>query len=287
MNVQDVIQGLNDFWKKQGCAILQPLAMEVGAGTFHPATFFRSLDQEPWRCGYVQPSYRPADGRYASNPLRAQFYYQYQVILKPAPLDVQHLYLESLKHLGIALKDHDIRFVEDDWEGPTLGAWGVGWEVWLDSLEITQFTYFQQVGGINLSVIPVEITYGIERISMFLQKVYDIYALRWNDCLTYGDLHRTAEIEGSRFNFELADTQFYLSLFDEYERQARRLLKEEVVYPAYHYVLRMSHAFNILDARGAISATERPTFIGRVRAVAKRCAECYSKDKESSEEKVR
>ncbi len=282
MTFQELIMGLERFWAGKGCLIAQPYDTEVGAGTFHPLTFLRSLDKKPWNVAFVQPSRRPTDGRYADNPLRAQHYYQYQVILKPAPADVQALYLESLDSLGIDLKKHDFRFVEDDWESPTLGASGLGWEVWLDSLEVTQFTYFQQVGGIELDVIPCEITYGLERIAMFIQGQYDFYKLKWDDTHTYGDIHRKDEIECSKYNFEASDPKMYMELFNTYERESKRLLAEKLLTPAYEFMLKTSHAFNMMDARGAVSTTERPTYIARVRNLAKSCATLYL---ENTEEK--
>ncbi len=272
---QDVIMGLQKFWAEKNCLIAQPYDIEVGAGTFHPLTFFRSLDSKPWNVAFVQPSRRPTDGRYGDNPLRAQHYYQFQVILKPAPDNAQALYLNSLQSLGIDLKKHDFRFVEDDWESPTLGASGLGWEVWLDSLEVTQFTYFQQVGGIELEVIPCEITYGLERIAMFIQKEYDLYKLKWDHKHTYGEIHRSNEQECSKYNFEISDPKMYMELFNSYEKEAKRLLGERLLTPAYEFTLKTSHAFNMLDARGAISTTERPSYIGRVRGLAKSCALLY------------
>ena len=266
---------LNAFWKKEGCVLLQPLDIEMGAGTFHPATFFKVLGKEPWRAAYVQPCRRPTDGRYGQNPLRTQHYFQYQVILKPTPADVQRLYLKSLQSLGIPLKTHDVRFVEDDWESPTLGAQGLGWEVWLDSLEVTQFTYFQRIAGIDLEVVPCELTYGLERICMFLQGEYDLFKLKWSDRYTYGDLYRKSEEEYSRYNFEKSHSELLLKLFDHYEKEVYRLLEENLLPPAYDFVLKMSHTFNQLDARGTVSQVERPTFIGKVRTAAKRCAELY------------
>ncbi|MBI3615577.1 MAG: glycine--tRNA ligase subunit alpha [Candidatus Omnitrophica bacterium] len=272
---QELIMRLERFWADQGCLIAQPYDMEMGAGTFHPMTFFKALGPDPWRVAFVQPSRRPTDGRYAQNPLRAQRYYQYQVILKPAPADVQAVYLRSLEVLGIDLKSHDVRFVQDDWESPTLGAWGLGWEVWLDGLEVTQFTYFQQVGGIDLPVISAELTYGLERIAMFLQGKLDLYALEWNDRLTYGDLHRQEEIEGSAYNFEQADTALQRRYFEEAFAQAKKLLEAGLILPAYEQLLKSSHAFNLMDARGAVSVNERPTLIAGIRNSAKRCAEAY------------
>jgi len=275
MYFHDLIENLSKFWKDYGCVIAQSYDIEVGAGTFHPLTFFRSLGDDPWKVGYVQPSRRPTDGRYADNPLRMQKYYQYQVIIKPAPADIQDLYLKSLKFLGINTKSHDIRFVEDDWESPTLGASGLGWEVWFDSLEITQFTYFQQIGGIELKTIPCEITYGLERIAMFLQGKGDVFELDWNADHTYGDIHKKAEQEGSAYNFEALDAEMASKLFDVYEQESKRLLKEGLLLPAYEYMLKTSHAFNLLDARGAISVTERAYYIKRVRELAKTCASLY------------
>jgi len=272
---QDIIEKLNKFWKAQGCMIAQAYDMEVGAGTFHPLTFFKSLDAKPWKAGFVQPSRRPADGRYADNPLRMQRYYQYQVILKPSPDDIQDIYIKSLKSLGINPKMHDIRFVEDDWESPTLGASGLGWEVWLDSLEITQFTYFQQMGGFELKSISCEITYGLERIAMFLQGKDDAFQLDWSKGVQYADIHRKSEQENSEYNFEALDPEMASGLFDLYEKEALRLIKQGLLFPAYEYMLKSSHTFNLLDGRGAISVTERASYIGRVRELAKACAKLY------------
>jgi glycyl-tRNA synthetase alpha chain len=280
MTFQELVLSLESYWAKYGCAILQPYDVEVGAGTMHPATFLRVLGPEPWNVAYVEPSRRPADGRYGENPNRLQHYYQYQVILKPSPASIQEIYLKSLQSLGVDPMKHDIRFVEDDWEAPTLGAWGLGWEVWLDGLEITQFTYFQQAGGFEVKPVAGELTYGIERIAMFLQGVDNVYDLRWNGTLTYGDVHHKGEVEWSVHNFEAADVALQLKLFDEYERESRRLIEQGLVLPAYDYCLKCSHAFNILDARGAISVTERTHFIGRVRALARRAAEAYLKQRE-------
>ncbi len=254
---------------------MQPYDLEVGAGTFSPHTFLRALGPEPWKAAYVEPSRRPTDGRYGENPHRTQHYYQYQVILKPAPEDSQELYLQSLKAVGIDLKSHDIRFVEDDWESPTLGAWGLGWEVWLDSQEITQFTYFQQCGGIDLEVVSCEITYGLERIAMFLQQKDSLFDIRWGQKETYGDVHLQGEREFSKFNFEVSDSKMYQRHFEDYEKQAQKLLEEKLVLPAYDCCLKTSHIFNLLDARGAISVNERPRYIARVRALARACAEAY------------
>jgi len=277
MALQTLIRTLDAFWEKRGCLVVQPYDIEMGAGTFHPATFFGALGPAPWRAAYVQPSRRPTDGRYAENPLRMQRYYQYQVILKPTPDDVQRLYLESLRACGLRLQDHDLRFVQDDWESPTLGAWGLGWEVWLDSLEVTQFTYFQQVGGIDLDRISCEITYGLERIAMFAQDQFDIYRLAWGPSTSYGALHLASEREGSAYNFEHADTMLYQQLFQRHEEEANRLLALEppLLLPAYEQLLKCSHTFNLLDARGAVSQADRPRFILRIRALAKRCAELY------------
>jgi len=278
---QELILRLERFWADVGCLIAQPYDMEMGAGTFHPLTFFKALGPDPWKVAFVQPSRRPTDGRYAENPLRAQRYYQYQVILKPSPADVQALYLKSLEAMGIDLAAHDVRFVQDDWESPTLGAWGLGWEVWLDGLEVTQFTYFQQVGGIDMNPISAEITYGLERIAMFLQGKLDLYALQWNKDHTYGDVHRRDEIEGSAYNFEHADVEFQRQSFDKATAKSKQLLEAGLVLPAYEQLLKSSHAFNLLDARGAVSVNERPTLIAGIRNSAKRCAEAYLKRMEN------
>jgi glycyl-tRNA synthetase alpha chain len=280
MTFQELVLALESYWAKYGCAILQPYDVELGAGTMNPATFLRVLGPEPWNVAYVEPSRRPADGRYGENPNRLQHYYQYQVILKPSPADIQEVYLKSLQSFGVDPMRHDIRFVEDDWEAPTLGAWGLGWEVWLDGLEITQFTYFQQAGGIEVRPVAGEITYGIERIAMFLQGVDNVYDLKWNDTLTYGDVHHRGEVEWSVHNFEAADVPLQLRLFDEYERESRSLIERGLVLPAYDYCLKCSHTFNILDARGAIGVTERTHYIARVRALARRVAEAHLKQRE-------
>lgn len=280
MNFQDVILKLEKYWGSRGCVIHQPYDIESGAGTFNPATFFRVLGPEPYRAAYVEPSRRPADGRYGENPNRLQHYYQYQVILKPSPEDVQEQYLASLKALGIDLLKHDIRFVEDDWESPTLGAWGLGWEVWLDGMEITQFTYFQQVGSIDLDPVSVELTYGLERITMYLQNVDNVYDLQWNDTVKYGHVHLETEKQFSKYNFEASDKDRLFQWFDMYEAEAKALLEQDLVLPAYDYTLKCSHAFNLLDARGAISVTERTGFIGRVRKLARLCAESYVRQRE-------
>jgi len=280
MHLQDLILRLHDFWAKEGCVIHQPYDIEVGAGTFNPATFFRVLGPEPWKTAYVEPSRRPTDGRYGENPNRLQHYYQYQVILKPSPPDSQGVYLKSLAAIGIDALKHDIRFVEDDWESPTLGAWGLGWEVWLDGMEVTQFTYFQQVGGIELKPVSLELTYGLERIAMYLQEVDNVFDLQWNDHIRYGDIHHETEVQFSKYNFDSSDAQMHFSLFDMFEKESLRLLKEGLVLPAYDFCLKCSHSFNMLDARGAISVTERTKYIARVRNLARRCADGYWKLRE-------
>lgn len=280
MNFQDLLLNLSRFWADRGCVVLQPYDLEVGAGTLHPATFLRVLGPEPWNTAYVQPSRRPADGRYGENPNRLQHYYQYQVILKPSPDDVQEMYLDSLRYLGIDPRRHDIRFVEDDWEHPALGAWGLGWEVWLDGMEITQFTYFQQVGGIDLKPISAEITYGVERIAMYMQDVESVYDLEWVGGVTYGDVFHQNEVEHSRYNFEVADTSKLFRFFDDFESEAAAVLEEGLVLPAYDWVLKCSHVFNLLDARGAVSVTERTSYIQRVRALARRTARAYLESRE-------
>ncbi|MFH1077291.1 MAG: glycine--tRNA ligase subunit alpha [Pseudomonadota bacterium] len=275
MYFQDIIHTLQVFWAKQGCVIQQPYDIEVGAGTFHPDTLLRALGPEPWRAAFVEPSRRPTDGRYGENPNRLQRYYQFQVIIKPSVIDIQEIYLKSLKQLKVDPLSHDIRFVEDDWESPTLGAWGLGWEVWLDGMEITQFTYFQQAAGIELSPISVEITYGLERIAMYLQGVDSVFDLRWNKDITYGDLHHQTEVEQSTYNFEKADVEMLFKMFNLYEAEAKHVLAEGIVLPAYEYTLKCSHTFNLLDARGAISVTERTRYIGRVRDLARECGRQY------------
>ncbi len=280
MTFQELVLALDEFFADLGCVIQQPYDIEVGAGTMNPATFLRVLGPEPWNVAYVEPSRRPTDGRYGENPNRLQHYYQYQVIMKPSPDTIQEIYLDSLRSFGIDPLKHDIRFVEDDWESPTLGAWGLGWEVWLDGLEITQFTYFQQAGGIDLKPISAELTYGIERIAMFLQGVDSVYDLTWVKGVTYGDIHHKGEVEWSIHNFDEADVALQLQLFDQYERESLRLITKGLVLPAYDYCLKCSHTFNILDARGAIGVTERTSFIGRVRNLARRCAEAYLKQRE-------
>ncbi len=280
MNFQEVFLKLQSYWSNLGCIIVQPYDLEVGAGTFNPSTFLRVIGPEPWNVAYVEPSRRPTDGRYGDNPNRLQHYYQFQVVMKPSPKDIQELYLGSLKELGIDLCAHDIRFVEDDWESPTLGAWGLGWEVWLDGMEITQFTYFQQVGGIDLSPISVEITYGLERIAMYLQGVDNVYDLTWVDDVTYGQVYHQSEVEFSKYNFEIADVEMLLDLFDKFEGECIVLAEKNLPLPAYDYCLKCSHVFNLLDARGAISVTERVSYIARVRNLAKSCAESYLASRE-------
>ncbi|MBN2394906.1 MAG: glycine--tRNA ligase subunit alpha [Candidatus Atribacteria bacterium] len=275
MNIQEIIFNLENFWNKKGCVILTPYDTEKGAGTMNPATFLRVLGPEPWKTAYVEPSRRPADGRYGENPNRVQQHYQFQVVLKPSPENTQDLYLESLEILGIYRVEHDIRFMEGDWEAPTLGAWGLGWEVVLDGLEITQFTYFQQAGGIDLNPIPVEITYGIERLAMVVQKIENIYDLRWSKDISYGEIQHQVEVEQSRYNFEEADVKMLHSLFKIYEKEAQRLIAKKLPIPAYDYTLKCSHTFNLLEARGAISVTERTGYIARVRELAKLCAQNF------------
>ncbi len=280
MYFQDVILELNKFWARKGCVMAQPYDMEVGAGTFHPTTTLKALGPEPWNVAYVQPSRRPTDGRYGDNPNRLQHYYQYQVILKPSPYDVQKQYLDSLKVLGIDPLDHDIRFVEDDWESPTLGAAGLGWEVWLDGMEITQFTYFQMAGSIELKPIPVELTYGLERIAMYLQRVDSVFDLKWTEDVTYGHVHHRQEVEQSTYNFEKADVSALFEMFAKYEAEAKKQIKQGLVLPTYEYCLKCSHTFNLLDARGAISVAERTGYIGRIRNLARLSAEGYLKQRE-------
>jgi len=275
MRFQNLVLALHAFWDKQGCVVTEPYDIEVGAGTFYPATFFGALGKRPWKVAYVAPSRRPQDGRYGENPYRFQYYWQYQVILKPSPPDVQEIYLESLKALGIDPKEHDIRFVEDNWESPTLGAWGLGWEVWLDGMEITQFTYFQQVGGVDLDPISVEITYGLERIAMYLQKKDHAFDVEYAPGVTIGDLRRDFEVEHCRYNFEVADVQKLRRWFDDFEEEAKRLLAEALVYPGYEFVMKASHVFNLLDARGALSHAERQAYVQRVRRLAERAARAY------------
>jgi len=280
LTFQQIILRLQDYWDRRGCALLQPYDMEVGAGTSHPATFLRALGPEPWRAAYVQPSRRPKDGRYGENPNRLQHYYQYQVVLKPSPDDIQDLYLQSLETLGIDLKQNDVRFVEDNWENPTLGAWGLGWEVWLNGMEITQFTYFQQVGGLDCKPITGEITYGLERIAMYLQGANNIFDLVWAPGVSYGDVYHQNEVEQSKYNFEQSNVEMLLAHFGDYEREAKRLTERQLALPAYEMVLKAAHTFNLLDARGAISVTERAAYIGRIRNLAKAVAQSYYESRE-------
>lgn len=280
MNFQSVIATLNDFWAKQGCVIMQPYDTEKGAGTKSPHTFLRALGPEPWSVAYAEPCRRPADGRYGENPNRYQHYFQYQVLIKPSPSDIQETYIESLRALGIKPEDHDIRFVEDNWEDAAVGAWGVGWEVWLDGMEITQFTYFQQCGGIDCRPVSIELTYGLERLTMYLQEVDAIAKIRWNDQLTYGDIYMQAEVENSTYNFEASNPELLFTLFDLYQQEAEQLMDRGLVLPSYDYVLKCSHAFNLLDARGVISVTERTRYIRQVRGLARRVAQLYLEQRE-------
>jgi glycyl-tRNA synthetase alpha chain len=284
MTFQGLVLALQEYWADQGCAILQPLDLEVGAGTFHPATFLRAIGPEPWSAAYVQPSRRPTDGRFGENPNRLQHYYQFQVLIKPSPTDIQDLYLNSLSHLGIDMLEHDIRFVEDNWESPTLGAWGLGWEVWLNGMEVTQFTYFQQVGGLDCRPVSGEITYGLERIAMYIQGVESVYDLVWannkNGTITYGDVFHQNEVEMSAYNFDHANTDVMFKQFDECENACQLLIEKNLPLPAYEQVLKASHTFNLLDARHAISVTERQRFILRVRSLSKMVAETYYASRE-------
>lgn len=282
---QNLILALQSFWSEQDCTILQPLDMEVGAGTFHPGTFLRAIGPEPWRSAYAQPSRRPTDGRFGENPNRLQHYYQFQVVLKPSPDNIQELYLDSLRYLGLDLLEHDIRFVEDNWESPTLGAWGLGWEVWLNGMEVTQFTYFQQVGSLDCRPVTGEITYGLERIAMYLQNVQSVYDLTWNTNsqgrVSYGDIFHQNEVEMSHFNFTHANTDFLFSSFDNYEQECKKLIDQKLSLPAYEMILKASHVFNLLDARHAISVTERQRYILRVREMSKAVAENYYQGREA------
>lgn len=280
MNFQDMILALQRYWAKQGCIMMQPYDVEKGAGTMNPNTFLRSLGPEPWKVCYVEPSRRPADGRYGENPNRLYQHHQFQVILKPSPDNIQELYLESLKVIGINPDEHDIRFVEDNWEAATIGAWGLGWEVWLDGMEITQFTYFQQVGNVECELETGEITYGLERLAMYIQEVDSVYDLKWNDEITYGEVFKKAEFENSVYAFEKCDIDMLFGLFDTYEKEALRLMDEGLVLPSYDYVLKCSHAFNTLDARGAIGVSQRASFIGRVRNMAKTIAVTFVNQRE-------
>ncbi|BAU50152.1 glycyl-tRNA synthetase subunit alpha [Sulfurifustis variabilis] len=280
MTFQELIFRLGQYWARAGCVVLQPYDIEVGAGTFHTATFLRALGPEPWKAAYVQPSRRPKDGRYGENPNRLQHYYQYQVVLKPSPADIQELYLDSLRALGIDTRVHDVRFVEDDWESPTLGAWGLGWEVWLDGMEVTQFTYFQEVGGLPCKPVLGEITYGLERLAMYLQGKENVYDLVWTPGVSYGDVYHQNEVEQSKYNFEVANVDWLFRQFNDYESEAKRLMEVELPLPAYEMVMKCSHAFNLLDARGAISTTERAAYIARVRNLARAVAASYYESRE-------
>ncbi len=282
MDLQTIILRLQSYWAGKGCLVWQPYDVEKGAGTMNPATFLRALGPEPWAAAYVEPSRRPADGRYGKNPNRLYQHLQYQVLIKPAPAAIQDLYLESLTSLDLDPLEHDIRFVEDNWEAPTLGAWGQGWEVWLDGMEITQFTYFQQVGGFDVEKVPVELTYGLERIAMYIQNRDNVFDLHWNSRVCYGDLFQHAEYEHSAYSFEEADRELLFQLFNFYEAEAERLLKTNLVLPAYDYILKCSHTFNLLEARGAISVTERTGYIGRVRHLSRQCAGAYLHQREKA-----
>jgi glycyl-tRNA synthetase alpha chain len=286
LTFQEIILTLQHYWSRQGCALLQPYDMEMGAGTSHTATFLRSIGPEPWNAAYVQPSRRPKDGRYGENPNRLQHYYQFQVVLKPSPPNIQDLYLGSLRELGIDPTVHDIRFVEDDWENPTLGAWGLGWEVWLNGMEVSQFTYFQQVGGLDCRPVLGEITYGLERLAMYLQGVENVYDLTWTvypngQKVSYGDVFHQNEVEQSRYNFEFSNERFLFEQFNHFESEAKRLLEVGLSLPGYEMILKAAHAFNLLDARGAISVTERATYIGRIRTLARQVAQAYYDSREA------
>ncbi|MBE9064092.1 glycine--tRNA ligase subunit alpha [cf. Phormidesmis sp. LEGE 11477] len=280
MNFQSVIATLSEFWASQGCLIVQPYDTEKGAGTKSPHTFLRAIGPEPWAVAYVEPCRRPADGRYGENPNRYQHYFQYQVLVKPSPSNIQYLYLESLRALGIMPEDHDVRFVEDNWEDAAVGAWGVGWEVWLDGMEVTQFTYFQQCGGLDCRPVSIEITYGLERLTMYLQEVDAMAKIRWNDRLTYGEVYMQAEIENSTYNFEASSSDLLFKLFELYQQEAKQLMERGLVLPSYDYVLKCSHAFNLLDARGVISVTERTRYIRQVRTLARQVAQLYYEQRE-------
>ncbi|TDI83044.1 MAG: glycine--tRNA ligase subunit alpha [Betaproteobacteria bacterium] len=281
LTFQEIVLTLQRYWSNQGCVLLQPYDMEVGAGTFHPATFLRALGPEPWKAAYVQPSRRPKDGRYGNNPNRLQHYYQYQVVLKPSPDNIQDLYLDSLRELGIDLTVNDVRFVEDNWESPTLGAWGLGWEVWFNGMEVTQFTYLQQVGGIDCKPVLGEITYGLERLAINLQGVENVFDLTWTEGITYGDVYHQNEVEQSKYNFEYSNMNLLLEQFNMYESEAKRLIELSLSIPSYEQVIKCSHTFNLLDARGAISVTERATYISRVRALARLVATTYYDSREA------
>lgn len=280
MTFQQMIRTLNDYWEKQGALLLYPYDMEKGAGTFNPHTFLRSLDRRPWKAAYVEPCRRPKDGRYGENPYRGQHYFQYQVVFKPVPENIQDLYIESLACLGLVPEEHDIRFVMDDWESPTVGAWGLGWEVWVDGMEVTQYTYFQQVGGLEVDPVTVELTYGLERLAMYIQDVESMFDLKWNEETTYGEIYHQNEVENSFYNLQAADTALLWDTFEANEKECLRLVSEELVRPAYDFVIKNSHLFNVLEARGAISVSERTNFIGRIRKLARACARVY-REKES------
>jgi len=275
LSFQDLILTLQQYWSARGCVLLQPYDLEVGAGTFHPATFLRAIGPEPWRAAYVQPSRRPKDGRYGENPNRLQHYYQYQVVLKPSPDDIQELYLGSLRALGLDMREHDVRFVEDDWESPTLGAWGLGWEVWLDGMEVTQFTYFQEVGGLKCAPVLGEITYGLERLAMYLQGVENVYDLAWTEGVSYGAVYHQNEVEQSKYNFEYSNVEWLFKQFSDFESEAKRLMDAQLTLPGFEMVMKCSHTFNLLDARGAISTTERAAYIARVRNLSRAVAQSY------------
>ena len=282
----DFLLKLQEFWRRQGCLIIQPYDIPAGAGTFHPATLLRSLDSKPWSVAYVAPSRRPTDGRYGENPNRLGSYYQFQVLIKPSPNNIQELYLKSLEYLGLNLKDHDVRFIEDNWESPTLGAWGLGWEVWLDGMEVTQFTYFQQVGGIPCEPVAVEITYGTERLAMYLQGVENVFDIQWNENYSYADVHLEGEYEFSKYHFEIADSAMLFDLFAKMQQEGNRALEAGLALPAYDCAMFASHAFNVLDARKAISATERQNYILKIRELAKACATLYKEQEPMRQERL-
>jgi len=281
LKFQEIVTTLNQFWSDRGCLIAQPYDTEKGAGTMNHHTFLRAIGPEPWSVAYIEPCRRPTDGRYGENPNRVQHYYQYQVLLKPSPKNLQKIYIDSLRALGISAEDHDIRFVEDNWEAPTLGAWGVGWEVWLDGMEITQFTYFQQCGGIDCRPVSIEITYGLERLAMYLQNVDTINKIQWNEKISYGDIFLQGEIEQCIYNFEASDPDLLFSLFNLYEKEAKQLIERGLVIPSLDYVLKCSHTFNLLDARGVIAVTERTLYIGRIRNLARQVAHLYLQQREN------
>jgi len=280
VNFQSVVTALNQFWGDRGCLIAQPYDTEKGAATKSPHTFLRALGPEPWAVAYIEPCRRPGDGRYGENPNRVQHYYQYQVLIKPSPDNIQDIYLESLRALGILPEEHDVRFVEDNWEDAAVGAWGVGWEVWLDGMEVTQFTYFQQCGGIDCRPVSIEITYGLERLTMYLQEVDSIFNIRWNDTLTYGDVYLQSEIESSKYNFEASNPELLFTLFSLYEKEAEQLVDKKLVLPAFDQILKCSHTFNLLDARGVISVTERTRYIGKIRTMARQVAQIHLQQRE-------